>query len=113
MNIRHALATVALVMAAPLSLDAGAEATWLDADCQLQMSPQQARLYRKWNEGGEVLRRFVFARRSILEVDVDETIDWATAVDRAHAKCLGRIGQLSLAKEAPDPQFAPTAETPR
>jgi len=65
-----------------------AQQTRLDSDCTPQLTMTQHRLYQEASQGTENLRRFIFIRRAILQVDVYETAVWADSVNRASAACM-------------------------
>src|SRR5450755_599661 len=76
-SLRRVLQCAALVLAT-LSGDAVlAQTIELDANCVLQLTRQQQRLYQKANDGSDALRQFIFIRRAILQVDTYETATWA------------------------------------
>lgn len=107
MSIRPVLASAIVLVAGLTCFAAAAHTTWLDSNCRPQMTRLQERLYEKRNESNEALRRFVLSRRSIVEVDFDETVDWALAVDDARNRCLRRVGeaqpQVAHSTDAPNP----------
>ena len=65
----------------------------LDKVCTPQLTYAQQRLYQNANEGTDVLRRFTFIRRGILQVDTYETAIWAVAVSRARVSCMKRASE--------------------
>lgn len=62
----------------------------LEIECSAAPSALQQRLLAKADEGTEALRRFVYIRRAILQLDVRETAEWAEAWHVANAACAER-----------------------
>jgi hypothetical protein len=56
-------------------------------DCPAPPTALQQRLLAKADEGTDALRRFIYIRRAILQLDVLETAQWAEAWHAADAEC--------------------------
>ena len=90
---------VASLMLALAAHPVMAQEARLDKDCTPQLTYAQQRLYQNANEGTDVLRRFTFIRRGILQVDTYETAIWAASLSAARVACLKTA---SIAQANPD-----------
>ena len=87
------IALHAALVAGLAAHSAMAQQARLDSDCKPQLTLAQDRLYQQADEGTESLRRFIFIRRAILQVDVYEAAVWADSVRRARAACMKQVSQ--------------------
>jgi len=81
------LARCAALVSAIAGQPAMAQQATPDGSCIARLTPTQQRLYQKAGEGTDALRRFIFIRRAILQVDTYETAIWAAALSQARAAC--------------------------
>jgi hypothetical protein len=56
--------------------------------CVPQMSRLEQRLYQKAGEGPDALRQFIFIRRGIYQLDMNDVQSWAGGVDATRTACL-------------------------
>ena len=56
-------------------------------DCPMPPGTLEQRLLAKADEGTDALRRFIYIRRAILQLDVRETAEWAEAWHATNASC--------------------------
>jgi hypothetical protein len=82
----------ALVLALPIA-GVSAKGVEFDANCAPKLTRMEQRLYQKANEGPDALRRFIWIRRGILQLDIADTGAWAGEVNTARANCLKARGQ--------------------
>jgi uncharacterized protein (UPF0303 family) len=101
-SLRRVLQCAALVLATLLGDAVLAQTVELDANCVLQLTRQQQRLYQKANDGSDALRQFIFIRRAILQVDTYETATWAESLNAARAACVG-TGSAAVSAQATPP----------
>ena len=108
MNTCHAFnaarSSFAIAIAALAASTAGAKDIRLDATCAPQMTRGETRLYQKASEGTDVLRAFIWIRRSIVQVDVFETAVWAEGVDAAREACVKALATSRAPRQSPTPQ---------
>lgn len=78
----------AFALAATAMAAAAARDVAFDAQCAPTLTRLEQRLYDRANEGTDALRRFVWIRRSSLQLDVLDTAAWAEKVRNARAACL-------------------------
>ena len=87
-SIRRVSQSAALILSALGGQAVTAQTVELDVNCVPQLTHQQQRLYQKANDGTDVLSRFVFIRRAILQVDTYDTATWAESLNEARAACV-------------------------
>jgi hypothetical protein len=93
MTNRFNLSSLAIALSALTFGAAHAATVELDASCTPQMSHMQQRLYSQGNQGGDVLRNFMYIRRQMLQLDIAETGQWVNAVNEARAGCTKELAQ--------------------
>ncbi len=86
----------AFVLALAAAGGAAAKNVEFDANCAPRLANLEQRLYQKTNEGPDALRRFVWIRRGIFQLDAFDIGTWAAEVNTARANCL-RERALTLA----------------
>ncbi len=83
---------------------AGAKNVEFDANCAARLANLEQRLYQKANEGPDALRRFVWIRRSIFQLDGFETGTWIDEVNAARANCLKERARTLASSQAANQQ---------
>jgi hypothetical protein len=84
----HRLRLATLVLALPLiGSTVLAKGVTLDADCAPQLDSLQQRLYLLANQSTDELRRFVWTRRGIYQLNVMDISEWAESVNAARSAC--------------------------
>lgn len=84
----HAARRAAFILALPLATAAAAGESALDAQCTPQLSPLEQRIYDRAGAGPDALRQFLWIRRGILQLDIQDTAAWAEALGNARLRCL-------------------------
>jgi hypothetical protein len=59
-----------------------------EAGCPAGLSRLQQRLIDKAGQGPEEVRRFLYIRRAILQLDTGDTLEWVEAVRTANPACV-------------------------
>jgi hypothetical protein len=59
-----------------------------EAGCPAGLSQLQKRLLAQAGQGPDALRRFIYIRRAILQIDTGDTMAWVEAVRASNPACL-------------------------
>jgi len=70
-----------------------------DVDCLAPLTNLQQRLLAKSDEGPVALRRFIYIRRAILQLDIYETAAWAAARRSCHTSAAADGSVVSVRAE--------------
>jgi hypothetical protein len=73
----------------------------VDASCTPQVTPLEARLVQKAEQGPDALRQFIFIRRGMLTLDMREVADRVRSIEDVRATCRQLSSWPEIREDAP------------